>query len=70
MDKPEAAGRLATRLVAITELLSTHPLLGRPGANPKMRELIVPGTPYILVYRAQKRRVLISTVLHGARRRG
>jgi toxin ParE1/3/4 len=69
LDKPEPAARLATRLVAITEALKIHPHVGRLGSNPEIRELVVAGTPYILVYRVQKWRVIISTILHAAQRR-
>ncbi|HEU5231694.1 MAG TPA: type II toxin-antitoxin system RelE/ParE family toxin [Terriglobales bacterium] len=69
LDKPQAAARLATRLVAITELLPANPHLGRPGAHSGVRELVVPDTPYILIYRLQKRRIVISTIVHGAQRR-
>jgi plasmid stabilization system protein ParE len=67
-DKPEAAARLATRLVAIVETLSEHPYLGRVGAEPGLRELVIGGTPYIVLYRVQANRVIINTIWHGARR--
>jgi toxin ParE1/3/4 len=50
-DKPNAAELLALRIVTATEALRTHPQLGRAGAEPRLRELIVAGTPYIIVYR-------------------
>jgi toxin ParE1/3/4 len=65
-DKPEAAARLATRLVAIVETLSNHPYLGRAGAVAGLRELVVGGTPYIVLYRVQSNRVIINTVWHSA----
>jgi toxin ParE1/3/4 len=73
-DKPEAAERLALRIVAMVESLRNHPHLGRVGAEAGIRELIVamtPGnTPYIVLYRVQGQRVTISTIWHGAQRRG
>lgn len=68
-DKPEAAERLAIRIVAVVEALKNHPGLGRVGAEPEIRELIIAGTPYIVLYRAQGSRVVISTIWHGAQRR-
>ena len=38
-DKPDAAGRLATRIVAVVEALRNHPNLGHVGAEPGIREL-------------------------------
>ena len=69
LDKPDAASRLATRLVAITDLLPANPHLGRAGAQPGVRELVVPGAPYILIYRLQKKSIVISTIVHGSQRR-
>ena len=68
-DKPEAAERLAIRIVAVVESLKTHPRLGRVGAEPGLRELVIGGTPYIVMYRVEGRRVVISTVWHGKMRR-
>ena len=42
-DKPEAAERLATRIVAVVEALRNHPQLGRAGAEPGIRELVIGG---------------------------
>jgi toxin ParE1/3/4 len=67
-DKPEAAARLATRIVAVVETLSQHPHLGRAGAEPGIRELVIGGTPYIVPYRVQAARVTITTIWHGAQR--
>ena len=67
-DKPEAAERLAMRIVALVEALRNHPHLGRVGAEPGIRELVVGGTPYIVLYRVLGQRVTISTIWHGAQR--
>ena len=69
LDKPEAAERLATRIVAMVEVLRNHPHLGRVGAEPGIRELVIGSTPYIVLYRVQGQRVVISTIWHGAQRR-
>jgi toxin ParE1/3/4 len=68
-DKPETAERLATRIVAIVEALRNHPHLGRAGAESGIRELVVGKTPYIVLYRVQDQRVIISTIWHAAQRR-
>jgi toxin ParE1/3/4 len=68
-DKPEAAARLATRIVSLVEALREHPYLGRAGSEPGVRELMVGGTPYLSFYRVQAKRVTILTVWHGAQSR-
>jgi addiction module RelE/StbE family toxin len=68
-DQPEAAERLATRIVVVVEALREHPYLGRVGAEPGVRELVIGGTPYILLYRVQGKRVTISTIWHGAQQK-
>jgi toxin ParE1/3/4 len=69
LDKPDAAERLATRIVAVVEALRNHPRLGRPGTEPGIRELIIGGTPYVVLYRVRGQRVVISTIWHGAQRK-
>ncbi len=68
-DKPKAAERLAIRIVAVTEALRNHPRLGRVGAEPETRELVIGGTPYVVLYRVERERVIISTIWHGKQQR-
>jgi toxin ParE1/3/4 len=68
-DKPEVAERLAIRIVAMVETLRSHPHLGRVGAEAGIRELVIGRTPYIVLYRVQGQRVVISTIWHGAQQR-
>ena len=68
-DKPEAAERLAMRIVAIVETLRNHPRLGRAGAEPGLRELVVGGTPYIVGYELARDQVTINMIWHGAQKR-
>jgi toxin ParE1/3/4 len=68
-DKPEAAERLAMRIVAVVEVLRNHPHLGRAVAETGIRELVIGGTPYVVLYRVQGERVVIGTIWHGAQRR-
>jgi toxin ParE1/3/4 len=53
LEKPEAAERSTTRMVAVVEALQTYPHLGRAGAEPGVRELVIGGTPYIVLYRVR-----------------
>jgi toxin ParE1/3/4 len=68
-DKPDAAAKLATRIVSLVEALREHPYLGRAGSEPGVRELVVGGTPYLIFYRVQAERGTITTIWHGARSR-
>jgi toxin ParE1/3/4 len=69
LDNPDAAGRVATRIIAVVEALRIHPYLGRAGAEPGIRELVIGGTPYIVLYRVSGERVTINTIWHGAQRK-
>jgi toxin ParE1/3/4 len=69
LDKPEAARKLTQRILTFVERLVQHPHLGRAGREPETRELIVPGTPYIIPYRIVRARLEILAVHHTARNR-
>ncbi|MET0631536.1 MAG: type II toxin-antitoxin system RelE/ParE family toxin [Xanthobacteraceae bacterium] len=45
------------------------PLLGREGALPGTREMVVPGLPYVIVYRIEDGAVAVLGVYHGAQQR-
>ena len=68
-EKPAAAERLATRIVAAVEVLRVFPHMGRAGMVPGTRELVIGRTPYVVVYRAQAKIVTILTIWHGAQQR-
>jgi len=63
-----AAFRVRRAIGEHAALLVDHPELGRPGRAPDTRELVVARTPYILVYRIERDSVVITRILHGARR--
>jgi toxin ParE1/3/4 len=69
LDNPEAAERLTTRLVSVVQALTDFPMLGRPGADPETRELVVGGTPYIILYQVKHNCILIRTVWHASQKR-
>jgi len=66
LDNPRAAERLATRITALVTALQLHPKLGHPVAEKNIRELIVGGTPYAIIYRLVRHRILILTIHHSA----
>ena len=67
-DDPDAARRVATRILDATGRLSEHPAIGRPGRVPGTRELVVPRTPYLIPYRVRDNVIEILRVFHARRR--
>lgn len=66
---PNAARAVGSRIREVAELLTDLPYLGREGTLPDTREMIVPGLPYVIVYRIETDTVDILGVYHGAQRR-
>jgi addiction module RelE/StbE family toxin len=66
---PKAAKDVVRRIRIAVARLQDFPSLGRPGRFPGVRELVVSGLPYIVVYRLEADRVEIVGVFHGARKR-
>ena len=67
-DDPRAAAAVADKIKRATRNLADFPGSGRPGRWPGTRELVVPGTPYIIPYKVRNEEVWIIAVLHAARR--
>lgn len=65
---PRAADTLADKIAASVARLAEHPRRGRPGRVAGTRELVVPGTPYVVVYAVGADYVRIHRVLHAAQR--
>lgn len=65
---PPAADRLADKIATTVASLADNPRRGRPGRVAGTRELVVPRTPYIVVYTVESDYVRIHRVLHGAQR--
>ena len=66
-QNPAAAKRVFERIIASTRRLSEFPESGRYGQVAGTRELVVPGLPYIVVYRIIASNVEILRVFHTAR---
>jgi toxin ParE1/3/4 len=67
-DSPDSAAEVAERILAAVENLTAFPNLGRPGRISGTRELLVPGTPYIIPYRIRGSRIELIAVFHGRQR--
>jgi toxin ParE1/3/4 len=65
---PWAAIDIGDNVIAAVDRLKDHPAMARPGRVAGSRELVVVGTPYIVVYRIEVAAVVILRVLHGAQR--
>ncbi|MEZ5451439.1 MAG: type II toxin-antitoxin system RelE/ParE family toxin [Thiothrix sp.] len=68
MENPPAALAVCELIEKRAGQLAEHPFLGRPGRVEATRELVVAGTPFIVVYRVKSNQVDILAVLHTARR--
>jgi addiction module RelE/StbE family toxin len=69
---PSAARRVKARILKIAGFLAENPSVGRTGALADTREFVVPGLPYIIVYRVEPSDPNILTILavyHGAQLR-
>ncbi|MGQ4584532.1 type II toxin-antitoxin system RelE/ParE family toxin [Lysobacter sp. F60174L2] len=67
-DDPRAAHAIVIRVLQSVALLADQPGLGRPGRVPGTRELVIPGTHYIVPYRVRQDIVEVLRLFHTARR--
>ena len=63
-DNPDAARRAAERVHTAVSRLAEYPNMERIGRVPQTRELVVAGTPWVVVYRVRNS-IEIIRVLHG-----
>jgi toxin ParE1/3/4 len=66
LDNPEAARAVVERIESAIAHLSAFPLSGRAGHVEGTRELIIPGLPYIVIYRVGAEFVEILRVFHAS----
>jgi addiction module RelE/StbE family toxin len=66
-DSPQAARTVVNRVELAGNRLGEFPERGRAGRVEGTRELVIPGLPFIVVYRAALGEVELLTVVHGAR---
>ena len=65
-DSPRAASQIAAKIVDRARDLAQMPFQGRPGKIAGTRELVIVGTPYIVIYRVGRQQIDVVTVIHGA----
>ena len=70
-DSPSAATNVIHRLKAVCTNLLVFPAIGKEGFEPGMRELVVTGLPYIIVYTVEREKdqIVVSAILHSAQNR-
>jgi len=66
-DSESAARAVARTLFDAANSLDLMPSRGRRGRIPGTRELVVPGLPYIVVYRVTSEAVHLLHIYHAAR---
>jgi toxin ParE1/3/4 len=66
MDNDDAATSMVQRIYAGIDRIAQMPYSGRKGQTDGTRELVVPGTPYIVVYEILDEVIYLVTILHGA----
>lgn len=67
-DSPRAARALIVRILSAAERLRGFPRMGREGRVEDTRELVIAGTPFVVVYRLHHSRVEVLAVFHAARK--
>ncbi|MET0719816.1 MAG: type II toxin-antitoxin system RelE/ParE family toxin [Tardiphaga sp.] len=70
-DSPSAATNVIQRLKAACTNLPVFPAIGKESFEPGMRELVVTGLPYIIVYTVDREsdQIVVSAILHSAQNR-
>ncbi len=67
-DNPVAAVSQGDKVLTAVERLPRFPEPGRPGRVAGTRELVVPGTPFIVAYAVEPSQIVVIRVLHGAQK--
>jgi addiction module RelE/StbE family toxin len=67
-DGAAAARRIALRIYEGLDSLTEFPHRGRPGRKSNTRELVLPGLPWLAIYRVRENVIEVNRILHGAQR--
>ncbi len=67
-DKPNAALAVFKRVIEAIENIATFPSMGRTGRVPNTKELVVSGTPLIIIYQIQQDVLYVVRIIHTARK--
>jgi toxin ParE1/3/4 len=67
-ENPAAAERITNHIWDTVDLLAGYPRAGRKGRVAGTRELVIPGTPFVVAYKVEKNEVWVLAVMHAARK--
>ncbi len=67
-DNSVAAGKIVRQILGAAERLANYPSMGRSGRIEGTRELVIPGTSFIVAYRIRRNDLQILAVLHTSRK--
>ena len=62
------AERVVRRIVDAVQQLDQFPMFGRTGRVTDTRELVIPRTPFIVVYKIVNAQIVVLAIYHGAQR--
>ena len=65
----ETAQRVLAAILAAIRRTTIEPLSGRPGARPRIREIIMTEYPYIIPYRVQDDEMIVLRIFHARQQR-
>jgi len=68
-DSPKAARKQCSMILTAIDQLESFPISGRVGDVSPTRELVVPGTPYIVYYRLGDGVIFLKAIRHAARQK-
>ncbi|MCK9264588.1 MAG: type II toxin-antitoxin system RelE/ParE family toxin [Deltaproteobacteria bacterium] len=68
-DNPTAAAEVTQRIWDAAQRVIRQPGIGRPGKISRIRELVIPGLPYVLPYVEKEGAVIILRVMHTSMKR-
>lgn len=63
-ENPVAAATVVQRIDATLKIIKDMPKVGRHGARPNTRELVVRGLPLLIVYRLAQDTIEVLTIFH------
>lgn len=66
-DNPDAARQVVARIMASAEMIEIFPKLGHEGHVAGTQEHVVPGLPYVIVFRIEpdRDRIAVVGIYHG-----
>lgn len=67
-DNLAAAENIVEQILGAAERLADYPSMGRSGRIEGTRELVIPGTPFIVTYRIRQNDLQILTAMHTSRK--